>query len=318
MGSLLAMISILLGVPSVGCGGTQPSAPARALDLDDVVPEGYTSLLRVRPRALLADDGLMRVAEAIVPSTRLDAFRDRHGVDVRELEIVEHASYEGSGSLLLARGSFHANVVVAEIGHRMAPLESSADRPVTRRAGIYLLRRFELLALGANDLALVEGPPEIAGLLLHTREEAMGATRPPPSRLRTVIAGEADAPFVFVRHGRPELPPEGIGLVLARLEDASLAASTAGPEEPGAIELRARLFGAFPPGVEENLRTFVGALSEADLGRAIGLEEVARTLAIEVTEGEVRLVARLRATTLARGLRVLLGAEIEELLDAST
>jgi hypothetical protein len=231
--------------------------------------------------------------------------------------VIAHASYEGAGSLLLARGPFHANVVVGEIGHRMAPLESSADRPVPRRAGVYLLRRFELLALGVHDLALVDGPPELAGLLLHTRERALGESRPSPSRLRAVVASEAEAPFVFVRHGRPELPPEGIGLVLARLEDASLAASTAG-EEPGAIELRARLFGAFPPGVDENLRRFVSALSEADLGRAIGLEEVARTLAIEVTEGEIRLVARLRATTLARGLRVLLGAEIEELLDAST
>ncbi len=302
----------------VGCGGPPPSAPPRVLDLDDTIPDGYSSLLRIRPRELLAQDATMRVAEAIVPSTRLDAFRDRHGVDARELEVLARATYDGAGSIVVARGTFHANVVVGEIGHRMAPLESSADRPLTRRAGIYLMRRFELIALGAHEIGLVDGPPDLAGLLVHTREEALSSDPAPRTRARSLIADEADAALLFVLHGRPELPPAGIGLLLARLEDSSLAASAAGPDDPGAIELRVRLFGEFPPGADENFRTLIASLSDSDLGRAVGLEEVSRTLAIEVLEGEIRLLARVRATTLARGLRVLLGAEIDEMLDDAT
>ncbi|MBX7191800.1 MAG: hypothetical protein K1X94_07070 [Sandaracinaceae bacterium] len=281
------------------------------------MPDGFESWVRVRPRAIFADDATMRVAEAIVPAARLDAFRDRHGVEVRTLELLSIASYADVGTIALASGPFHAHVVAAEIGHRMAPLESSADHPLVRRAGIYQLHRFELIALGAHELGLVEGPPELSGLLVHTRDRG-APTGASPSRLRMLIAAESEAPFLVVHHGRPELPPGGIGLVLARLEDAALGMSSAGPSDPGALELRVWLFGEFPPGVDENLRTLVASLSEADLGRAVGLEEVARSLSIDTLDREVRMTARVRATTLARGLRVLLGAEIEEMLDDAT
>jgi hypothetical protein len=286
--------------------------------LDDLVPDGYSSLLRLRPRALLAEDATLRVVSAIIPIERLDAFRDRHGVDPRELEQVSLVSY-GEHTVLLASGAFHGSVVVSEIGHRMAPLESSADAPVLRRAGIYRMRRFELLAVGAHEVALVDGPPELSGLVLHTRglgqDDRSTATEP---RLRALVRSEAAAPFLYVLHGRPDLPPEGIGLLLARLEDATLAIAPAGTRDPGALELRARLLGEFPPGADENFRTLVSSLAESDLGRAVGLDEAARSLAIDSLAGEIRLTASVRASTLARGLRVLFGAEIDEMLDEAT
>lgn len=302
-----------------GCGGSSSlPEPPRALDLDAIVPDGAVGVLRARPRALLAADATGRVVTAIVPSERLDAFAARHGVELREVELLTYASYPGAGGIVLASGPFHAEVVVGEIGHRMAPLESSADAPVYRRAGVYRMRRFELLALGPHEVAVIDGPPQLAGLVVHTRDAAREASAADEtsSRLRTILRAERDAPFVLVRHGRPdELPPEGVGLLLARLEDASLAIDDVGPTDPGSLELRVRLFGEFPPGADENFRTLIASLSEDDLGRAVGLEEIARSLAIDTLEHEVRLTARVRASTLARGLRVLLGAEIDEMLD---
>lgn len=307
----------VLGAVLGGCGGPAPAPPPRAPSLDELVPWGFESLVRVRPRALLADDATMRVVEAIVPSTRLDAFRDRHGIELRALELFTMASYpDDAGTALFASGPFHSAVVVGEIGHRMAPLESSADRPVMRRAGIYRMRRFELLAIGAHEVALVDGPPELAGLLVDQRRRALAAAPAPSDRLARLIAEEADAVFLVARHGRPALGSEGIGLVLARLQDALLAVSAAGALDPGAIELRLQLLGEFPPGVDENLRALLTSLAESDLGRAVGVEELLHTLSIEVTEGRVRLTGRVRGATLVRGLRVLFGAEIEEMLDA--
>jgi hypothetical protein len=202
----------------------------------------------------------------------------------------------------------------------MAPLETSADSPVLRRAGIYRMRRFELIAIGAREVALVDGPPPLSGLVLHTRTVALRGpldTSEGEPRLRALVRSEASAPFVYVLHGRPELPPEGVGLLLARLEDATFAVAPTG-RALGTLELRARLLGEFPPGAEVNFRTLVGSLSESDLGRAVGIEEVARTLAIEGLDHEIRLTASVRATTLARGLRVLFGAGLDEMLDDAT
>jgi hypothetical protein len=316
-------LAAMLTAAVVGCGGATAASRRAALELDDLVPDGYSSLVRLRPRALLAEDATMRVALAIVPLERLDAFRDRHGVDPRELEQVSIASYE-QHTVLLASGSFHSSVVVSEIGHRMAPLESSADSPVLRRAGIYRMRRFELLAVGAHEVALVDGPPALSGLVLHTRSDARGEPEPDSSEnrnepgLRALVRSEASAPFVYVLHGRPDLPPEGVGLLLARLEDAVFAVAAVGPRDPGALELRARLLGEFPPGADENFRALVASLPESDLGRAVGLEEAARSLAIDSLDHEIRLTASVRASTLARGLRVLFGAEIDEMLDDAT
>ncbi len=302
---------------AASCGGAGASVDRPdAVDLDRALPEGVETLLRLRPRALLASDETSRVVTAIVPEERLDAFSSRHGVELREVGLILHASYPRAGSVVLVEGPFHARVVVGEIGHRMAPLESSADEPEYRRAGIYRRQRFELIALGPHELAMVDGPPALSGLVLHTRDAAREAPTEAPSRLRGIVAAERDAPFLLFRHGRPDgLPPEGVGLLLARLEDASLAISPVGSLEPGALELRVRLFGDFPPGADENFRALIAGLSEDDLGRAIGLEEIARSLAIEVLPVEIRFTAHVRASTLARGLRVLVGAEIDELLD---
>ncbi|GAB4203623.1 MAG: hypothetical protein OHK0013_17850 [Sandaracinaceae bacterium] len=305
----------------LGCGGAGPTtdrSPPR-VDLEAVIPDGAETVVRLRPRELLASSDLATVARALVSDEALDAFSERHGVDPRTLEALVLATYGERTAVVLLSGPFIARVVVGEIGHRMSPLESSADAPIYRRAGVYLRRRFELLALGAHELALIDGPPALSGRIVArvSRPEAPsppadGGNGVPALRLRTILEGEQAAPFVLVRHGRPELPPAGVGLLLARMEDAVLTLS---PGDPGSVIIRARLFGEFPPGAEENFRTLVASLSDTDLGRALGFEEIARALAIEVVGSEIRLTASVRSQTLARGLRLFGGAGLAELLE---
>lgn len=284
--------------------------------MEALIPEGATTVARARPRELLTSPDLASIVHALAPDEALEAFSRRHGVDPRTLDTLVLASFDERDTVVLASGPFVARVVVAEIGHRMSPLESSADAPVFRRAGTYLRRRFELLELGANAVALVDGPPALSGALVASRSGSTPTARPEAgvstTPLRTLLDGVRDAPLVLVRRGRPDLPPSGVGLLLARLEDTVVTLTASAP---GSVVVRARLYGEFPPGADENFRTLVRSLSEADLGRALGLEEIARTLAIEVVAPEIRLAATVRSTTLARGLRLLGGAGIGELLE---
>lgn len=283
------------------------------MPIEALVPDGFESLVRARPDVLFSSPATRAVIDAVVPSARVDAFRDRHGVDPRSLETLVVATYPDAEVAWLARGAFHASIVVGEIGHRMTPLESSAERPVMRRAGTYLARRFELLALGPHEVALVDGSPALAGRIasrLRAESEA-----PAPARERSLIDAASSAPLFYLHRGPFGLPPEGIGLVLSRLEDLTL---TLGPDatDPAWLVVEARLLGDFPTTIEENLRAFLGSLAESELGQALGIAEAARALEIARSDGDVQLRARLRASTLSRGLRVLFGAEIDEMMGA--
>jgi hypothetical protein len=271
-----------------------------------LIPPGATTIVAVAPAAIFASDALRPVAQELVSAERLDAFRARHGVDLRTLErlvIAEYGPSEGlteGATIYFARGAFHAEVVVAEIGNRMSPLESEDSRPVMRRAGTYRMQRVELLALGPTTVALTDGPPALSGRIVATQQAAR-------TRAET---GSFDAPLVLMRHGRPDLPPEGLGLLLARLEHTTVTFNAVGL----ALEIDVQLQGEFPPGAEDNFRTLVTSIAQSDLGHALGMQEVARSLVVHASSSEVSMHATADAATIASGLRALVGAEMDELL----
>lgn len=281
-----------------------------------LVPPGATTIVSIAPSAVFASDAMRPVAEELVASDRLDAFRARHGVDLRTLERLLIAEYEPAeglaegATLYLARGPFHAQVVVAEIGNRMSPLESQDARPVMRRAGTYRMQRMELLALGPATVALTDGPPAFAGRIVATQQ----ASRPSRERTATLSAATAplfSAPLVLMRHGRPDLPPGGLGLLLARLEHTVISFDAVGAE----LTIDVHLEGEFPPGAEDNFRALVTSIAHSDLGEALGMQQVERTLVVQASQAEVSMHATVGASTLARGLRALVGAEMDELLE---
>ena len=119
------------------------------------------------------------------------------------------------------------------------------------------------------------------------------------------------APLVLMRHGRPDLPPTGVGLLLARLEHTVVSFDAVGP----ALEVDVHLDGAFPPGAEANFRSLVSSIAESDMGQALGMDEVEATLTVTATPSAVSMHATVDSQTLAAGLRALVGAEMDELLD---
>lgn len=278
-----------------------------------LIPPGATTIVAISPSTIFASEELRSVANELVSAERLDAFRARHGVDLRTLErlvVAEYGTPEETdamhrgvtGTLYIARGPFHAEVVVAEIGNRMSPLESQDDHPM-RRAGMYRLSRVELLALGPTTVALTNGPPELAGQIVAAQRSANARA----AEMRT----QFDAPLVLMRHGRPDLPPTGIGLLLARLEHTVVSFDAVGTH----LEVQVHLDGEFPPGADANFRALVSSIAESDLGRALGMQEVEESLVVDATASSVLMHAEVDVHTLSSGLRELVGAEMNELLN---
>lgn len=304
-------MTVALGL--VGCGAGPTPAPVYEPRVEMLIPPGATTIVALSPSAIFASEGLRSVANELVSAERLDAFRARHGVDLRTLErlvVAEYGTPEEtdavhrgvSGTLYIARGPFHAEVVVAEIGNRMSPLESQDDRPM-RRAGMYRLSRIELLALGPTTVGLTNGPPEFAGQIVATQRAA--------STRAQDVSPQFDAPLVLMRHGRPDLPPTGIGLLLARLEHTVVSFNDVGAH----LEVQVHLEGEFPPGADDNFRALVSSVAQSDLGHALGMQEVEESLVVNASSTAVLMRAEVDAHTLSSGLRELVGAEMNELLN---
>jgi hypothetical protein len=270
-----------------------------------------------RPAELVREPAARRVLEAIAPDERLERYRQRTGIDPRALESLVWADLDlgdaGAGTLLAIRGPFSAPLAVAEMAHRMLPVESSADEPWVRRIGHLDGERRDLVALDDHVLVAITGPPALARAILdRARGEDVSPSAVGSPVVRLLFEAHRAAPLVVVAPRPLELPSSGIGLLLAR-EQALAAAAVPATEEH--IALTVELRGEFPPGAEENFRAFVRSLAESDLGAALGMREVLSTLRVQSDDGRVVLRASVSAPTIAAGLRLLLDAEIAELVE---
>jgi hypothetical protein len=280
------------------------------------VPAGSTFVVRARPAELLAAPATRRVITALLSEERLDRFAARTGIDPRELTELVFAVHP-DGQVVIARGPFDAPFAVREAGQRMAPVESSVDEPMVRRAGFLGSRRVDLAAPADDVVIRIEGTPQLAAAVLSASRHAPEAREHPfregPSaELRAALGA---APFVLFAPQPLGLPPDtGIGLLLAR-ERALAASAQPSEREEGALALRAELRGEFPPGAHDNFRALARSIATSDLGAALGAQEALPTLRIESEEGRVGLRARIEATVLAAGLRTLLVAEMRELIE---
>lgn len=314
---------VLLALGLASCGAATPSAapvddapaPRDVGALWTLVPEGSTLLLLTEPSALFDAPASRRVIDAIVPAERLDRFSARTGVDPRTLTELVYAVHP-DGQVVLARGPVDAAFAVREAGERMAPVESSVDEPFVRRVGFLGSQRVDLAAIAPNTIAWVAGTPQLAAGVLAAadldEDERDHAFRGHTAELRRELS---PAPFAVFAPEPLDLPRDtGVGMLMAREE---ALAATARPHETGdgALSVRAELRGEFPPGAHENFRALARSIAESDLGAAIGARDALPSLRVEAEDDRVAMSAELPADVLAAGLRMLLVAEIDELLE---
>jgi hypothetical protein len=292
----------------IACGAASPTPPQIPSDPDvlALLPSGPSSVVVASPRALFAAPASRALITRLVPDARFEALRVQHGIDLRELEQLIVASYD-DGDVFVLRGPFLAHVAVAEIAHRMVPIESRAETPRARVGGVFRGARVDAIAIGPHTLAVVLGPPSLSGRLLAALEGVAPAFD--ASEIRSVPG----APFVWLRPVPLALPVDApVAILLAR--ERSLAVFAI-PGSDGTIAVEVRFTGEFPPGAEANFRQLVTSLAQTDLGRAIGMPAALATLTVEEDGARIELAGVLSAEGLARGLWLTMGADIEEALE---
>lgn len=263
-----------------------------------------------RPAGLAADPAVMEVVRALVPDERWERFRASTGVDPREVERVAFAVYE-EGTVLVFRGSFLARVVVAEIAHRMLVVDSSSDDPVVRRGGLYHGARRDVLEVGEHEVMFVTGSPALTGRALAAMrgDEPRALGSGAAAELRAAYGEELLA--VFAPTHLSFEPGSGIAALLSR-EEALAVAMT--PGQPGLLHLTLDVRGELPPGADENFRALCRSVASSDLGSVIGMTELVESLEVTATARGALLTASIEPGSVARGLRALLLAEIEEVV----
>ncbi|WP_236604339.1 hypothetical protein [Sandaracinus amylolyticus] len=316
------MIAALAMSIASACGASSSTgravpAPERARwdgALVDLAPRDASVVVIARPEEMLRERAARDVLDAIAPDEHLERYRQHTGIDPRRIEELVWAE-SNEGSLLLVRGPFSAPLAVAEMGHRMLPIESSTDEPFVRRVGHYQGARRDLVALADHVLAVISGSPELADDILGRarRGEAGGALADEP--VASLVMAHRGAPLVVVAPRPLALPPgSGVALLLAR-ERAMLVTGT--PRGDADIGVVAELRGEFPPGADQNFRALFESVASSDLGVAIGMSAALETFTVDADAEHVVLRATIPAPTLAAGLRVLFEAEIAELVDGT-
>ena len=286
----------------------------------DLVPEDASVVLVAQPAQLVSAPAARRVLDAIASDDALERYRAHTGIDPRRLEQLVWAE-TGAGSVLLVRGPFSAPLAVAEMGHRMLPVEASAEAPFVRRVGHYQGARRDLVALSQHVLVAITGAPSLAQEVLRRAEGGpRGGGRGAPSVLSSepvasMLAAHPESPLFVVAPRPLGLPIDApIGLLLARQRGLFVGATPSGPD---AIAIAAELWGEFPPEAGANFRALAESLAQSDLGVVLGMNDALPTLGVRADAERVSLRATFSAPAVAAGLHVLLGAEIADIVEVS-
>lgn len=317
----------LLGIALAGaCGGASPSrAPAPTAEvapplpelppLPALVPAGASLVAVARPRELLETGAVRHLVAAIALPEQLEAFHRRTGVDPRRLELAVVGQYE-DGALTLARGPFDAAAIARAAGMRMNAIETASDEPFVRRRGFIGEDLYDVVALGADVVAVASGARERhIEMLRRARDGRWGpgaGAALAAADARRLVEDHQDAPAVLYAPRPLELPPGfGTSVLLARQRALAVTARP-GPEE---LSFEIDVRGELPVGAEENFRQLATSVGRSDLGAALGIGEGIETLRIQTTDDSALLRMTISAATLARGLRALFVADIRELLE---
>lgn len=316
----------MVGVATaMSCGGATPlsapttaRAPAPLGPLALRVPPGARLVIVARPAALFTSEAAARIVDALVLPGGLDHFTARTGVDPRRLLEAVYAEYDDGASLVLVRGPIDAQLVVEEAGARMSAVESRADHPLVRRAGLFSDERRELVALERDVIVVASGPAigHLATLLACvTSSRGRCPSAFAGNDAAALFAAHQDAPLAFFAPTGLTLP-EGFGTT-DLLAGTRAVVAVVEPHELGELDVELEFRGRFPSGAEENFRALLRSVAATDLGTMVGLRTAAEHATVHQLANGVRLQTTLELAPLLYGLEVLFAGEIRGLLAPS-
>ncbi|AKT37325.1 hypothetical protein [Chondromyces crocatus] len=329
-GALTAALGLL--VPA--CGGVPPAPPPRlaapplpplaTADLTRLLPSaGLRWLVLVKPREIAAIPWLIPWLGLIAPEPNLDRFAASTGLDLRQVPDAAVASYDDA-SLYLARHTGDLRTVERLFRERLTrDVRRTVERPdLIRLSGDLGTAPRVLALLGRDVVAFQDGGSATRGLARVATLYALGKLRRSPTAfdqepLHSLAARLGEAPLrAFARGPFDDALGRGARGLLAA---ATAVGATARPGDRETILLDITLTGDFSASTSDATDTLLAAweeLSRSSFGHLLGLDAgKAPASATPSAAGDaLTLSVALDPAPLARGLRALTSAEIEEIM----
>ena len=336
--ALHALASVVVAAAAGACGGAN-RAPAQATAelpraqlhvapaTDLVAAPALVWLVDARPREIFANVDLIPAVHLLLSEQRLDTFAERNGgVDLRQLQEIAVASYPDA-TLFIGRGMFEPARLEKAFRARTANLDGRARddgrapdgtrlASITRMWGSAGTEREQLAILGREAMALERGrfgPLRVAEAFAQQKlKRAKPALRGAPLARAAELLGDAPmrgfAPGPFDGEWA-----QGLGGLLK----ASTAFGISVHPKSARLEVKVVLlggWGADAASAAQYLSAEYQRLAQVPIGRLCGLDKPLDGPRVRGGDDALVLEASLDALTVARGLRAMTGASIDEIM----
>jgi hypothetical protein len=324
-----AMLGLAGGLLA-GCASTpEPKPKPQVLPLpspplESLLPRaGIAWAIRLKPRTIAEIPWLIPAIAKIVAEPRFDGFRDKVGLDIRQIPEAILARYAEplSASAVYVRHNVDAAVLEKKITGRLSSdIVKSEDRPDVFRVAGKLGTEPRAFARLGKDVAVYQqggdvarGPVRIASLYAMKRLGARTAFEGDP--LGPLLSRFGDAPVVAVALGPFE--DEWKRAARGLLEVATALGAAARPTSRQNIGLSFALTGEFQERASEaadTLRDAWNDLARTGTGNVLGLDSPIDPPVAAGAKNVVTLSVELEPGRLAEGLRALVAQDVEALM----
>ncbi len=318
---------------AVACGGARTAPPPQAAPsagpkpaalhegpLPDYVPAaGLRWMIVGRPQELAKSPGVMRAVEVVVPAARLDLFAKSTGVDLRSTPEALAAGFD-YGTLYMAATPAN-NVAVEQLfASRIVSgaVRQSPDPRVHRIAGLVGNSPESLVHVDGLLVAVGTGDPTTTRVVEAFARRKLKRSKPAlaGAALSTLPPEMAQAPLRLYAPGpfQREWLDGAHGLLAASLA-VGIAAR---PEGDGNIEVTVYLSGDWAsagPDTTTRLLATWEDLARGATGHLTGLDQPVAAPIVSATPGLLKLRVELAGMPIAKGLKAIVAADIEEMLD---
>jgi len=324
-------IACALWAAVAACAARAPSAaatpaepPLHLAPVADLVPAGgLVWLVDARPRAILAEAQLIPALAVLVPERNLDAFVRTRGVDLRAMDELAIAHYEGT-QLFLAREVIDPPELerafasaVAEVQGRAVDRRPPDPRGVlTRVWGASGLTHETLVVFGREACGLAlgdEAPIRAAELFAEGRlKRAAPAWKAPPLDAIAMFLGEGAIRIAAPGPFRGEVA-DGLGGVLG----AATGAGASVKVEGDALRMNVVVTGAWGDqavAAKVRLERAYGRLAASGLGTLVGLNRPVTPPVFRATPEMVGMEVSVDGLVFLRGLADATTANLHDIL----
>ena len=305
------------GQPSTATKATAPTEPLHRGPLTDFVSSaGLRWLLWIKPQQALAEPELGRAISHIIPSSRLDAFAESSGVDLRVLPEAVIAGFPyatvylaelPNGVAARARARFEERLLAGAITKQPHP-------GLTRITGVIGQTPETMLTVDERLLAISVGDPVPAKIAEAYARERLTHS---PSALRGAALAtlpELTSSNVAVLFAPGPFSEEWQRAASGLLQSTTALAITAQPMANGKVATSLYLAGAWQESADDaahRLGAAWSSLARTSAGRLFELNDVAE---VHASPELLTLRVELELAALVRGLRASVLADLSQIL----